>query len=220
MRTEATLRQECCWLPAGEDRGAGRGHPLRAMVRVNLFLAFAVLVLASSIPSTASSSSLTPPASRFTAHQEGLVKATYIQGFAVFMKWPSHSSLHKHSHFRVCTFGERQAAMFHEKIVTLVAQSKNVSLWHRFGEETPPECDIAMISSRDPAITESAIASLKDQPTLVIGDLDSEPKAAFAVQFKRSTDGKIEYRVNRQMLKARGLDAPARILGMASEVDQ
>jgi hypothetical protein len=218
-KPEETLRHACRWLAVSDWITDGIGHTFFGMIRASSCFAMAGLLLAVTFNCAASSSD-PPIASRFTAQQEGLVKATYIQGFAVFMKWPSHSSLHRSSHFRVCTFGDRQSAMFHEKVVTLVAQAKNVSIWHRFGDEAPPECDIAMVSSRDHAVTESAITALKDQPTLIIGDIGAEPRRSFAIQFAYGLNGKIEYRINRQVLKTRGLEAPARILSMASEVDQ
>jgi hypothetical protein len=152
--------------------------------------------------------------------KEGVVKAKFLQGFAVFAQWPKNAAFLKQPHFLVCTFGERQAAFFHEKLVATVFQSKPVKLWHRVGDEPVPECDIALINSNAEQ-TEMHLAALKDQPTLVIGDIGAEPKDAFALQFVRVGTGTaeqpIEFRAQSAVARARKIELPPNLLKLARE---
>ncbi len=154
-----------------------------------------------------------------TKQQEGLVKAAYLTGFAIFSSWPANAAFQNNTHFQICTFGERPSAMFSEKLAGQVFQGKPIKMWHRVGVEELPACDITYITTMSIEQTNNIIALLGHQPTLIVGDLHAEPKSAFAVQFIRSKAGKIDFRIDRNVLRNRGLEIPTKLLKLAAEVE-
>ena len=154
---------------------------------------------------------------RFDEHQ---VKAVFLFNFVQFVDWPSAAFADVQSPVVIGILGDDPFGSLLDDVVQGEHVRNREIVIHRFKrlEDVAP-CHVLVVSASENQKYERIVASLKDRPTLTVGDTEGFANRGGMVRFLNERN-RIRFQVNVGAVKAAGLTISSTLLRSASIVGE
>jgi hypothetical protein len=145
------------------------------------------------------------------------VKAAFLRNFAHYVTWPTNTAEDAHAPWRIGIlgadpFGEVLGKTFEGRI----EQARSFVIFRADTLEKLPPCDIIYIAEKDAKKRHAALAALKGQPVLTVGDAPGFLQEGGIIRFH--VGDRVEMSVNLDQARAVSLKIPCQMLEVSREV--
>lgn len=155
------------------------------------------------------------PAQSFPEHQ---VEAAFLYHFTKYIEWPPQVFASAQSTVVLGSLGPDPFRGAVEEVIEGRLVDGRALVWKRFDQ--PPragECHVLFIGSDDAARMKQALAKLRTEPILTVGDSEAFGRAGGIVWF-RVSGNKVRFAINIDAARRAGLQISSRLLGVATVV--
>jgi hypothetical protein len=147
------------------------------------------------------------------------VKAAFLRNFAHYVTWPENTFADAHSPWRICILGKEPFVQILDKTLTgRTEQGRTFEILRIETLDELPACQIVYISFDDPSRRRAALAALKDQPVLTVGDAREFLREGGMIRFQ--TGERVELSINLDRTQAASLQIQTKMLEVSHEVLQ
>jgi len=145
------------------------------------------------------------------------VEAAYLRNFAHYVTWPTNSVTTVHSPWRVGVLGADPFGNMLEKTFKgRVEQRRSFAIFRANKLEDLPPCDIIYIAEEDARKRHAALAVLKKQPVLTVGDAPGFLQEGGIIRFQ--IGNRVEMSINLDQARSVSLKIPSQMLEVSREV--
>ena len=143
------------------------------------------------------------------------IKAAFLLNFARFTEWPAEFD---DQHLDICLFRDNELS----PDMASIAQGQTVgSTPIRYQQANTAQqllaCDL--VYSASPSETRELLSTLTNQPVLTVGDGPGFIESGGDIELNLR-NGRLQFRINYAAITQRGLNQPAKLLNLATEVIQ
>jgi hypothetical protein len=147
------------------------------------------------------------------------VKAAFLRNFAHYVTWPENAFADEHSPWRICILGKDPFVQVLDKTLTgRTEQGRTFEVRHAETLDELPSCQIVYISFDDASKRRAALAALKNQPVLTVGDAREFLREGGMIRFQ--TGDRVELSINLDRTQAASLQVQTKMLEVSHEVLQ
>ncbi|MDO8991067.1 MAG: YfiR family protein [Sideroxyarcus sp.] len=145
------------------------------------------------------------------------VEAAFLRNFARYVTWPDHAFADEHSSWNVCILGNDQFDGVLEKtLYGRTEQGRSFKIFHAAELERLPSCHIVFVGFKDSAKRRAALAGLKMQPVLTVGDAPEFLREGGIIRFRVGEH--VEMSINLDQARSASLAIPTKMLEVSHEV--
>jgi len=145
------------------------------------------------------------------------VKAAYLRNFAHYMTWPANSFASTNSPWRIGVLGDDPFGDVLEKTFKdRTEQDRPFVVFRAKTLDQLPPCQIVFIAENDATKRRAALAALKDQPVLTVGDAPEFLREGGIIRFQVAD--RVEMSVNLDQARAVSLKIHAQMMECSREV--
>jgi hypothetical protein len=159
----------------------------------------------------------------FSASQEAAadtrlrVEAAFLRNFARYVTWPGTAFADARANWHVCILGRDPFGDILEK--TFQGRTEQGRAFEVFRAETPeslPACQMAYIAYHDTVRRRAALAAMKDQPVLTVGEAREFLSEGGMIRFQ--VGERVEMGINLDRTRSASLVVQTKMLEVSSEV--
>jgi hypothetical protein len=145
------------------------------------------------------------------------VKAAFLRNFAHYVTWPTNTVRNVHSPWRIGVLGVDPFGDVLEKTFEgRIEQGRSFAVFRAERLEELPPCDIIYIAEKDANKRHAALAAMKGQPVLTVGDTPGFLQEGGIIYFQIGR--RVEMSVNLDQARAVSLKIPSQVLEVSREV--
>ena len=149
------------------------------------------------------------------ARSESEIKAFYLYNFIKFITWPSEPS---DADINICIAGDNPFSSLTEKLNSLKARKRKIQLVSA-ADIALSECSVMFLSESESNFYEELLASLAGKPVLTISDIGGFIEHGGMIGFIK-VGNVVRFEINLKSARAAGLEMSAKLLELASRVEQ
>ena len=145
------------------------------------------------------------------------VMAAFLRNFAHYVTWPTNIAEDVHAPWRIGVLGTDPFGDVLEKTFGgRVEQARSFAIFRAGTLEELPTCDIIYIAEKDAQKRHAALAALKNQPVLTVGDASEFLQEGGIIRFR--IGNRVEMSINLDQARAVSLKIPSQVLEVSREV--
>lgn len=155
------------------------------------------------------------PDEAFPEHQ---VKAAFFYNFTKYVEWPPQFFASAQSSIVLGFLGADPFRGTLEEVIKDRLVNGRALVWKKFDQ--PPrggECHVLYIGSNEEARVKQALAKIRTEPILTVGDSEAFGRAGGIVWF-RVSENRVRFVINIDAARRAGLQISSRLLGVATVV--
>jgi hypothetical protein len=157
------------------------------------------------------------PAGEEPAEHPYRVKAAFLRNFARYVAWPGMAFADVRAPWRVCVLGNEPFGDVLEKTLQGRAeQGRTFEVVHTETVDGLPACQIVYIAYREATRRRAALAALRDQPALTVGEAREFLSEGGMIRFQ--VGDRVEIAINLDRTRAASLMVQTKMLEVSSEV--
>jgi hypothetical protein len=145
------------------------------------------------------------------------VKAAFLRNFARYVTWPTSAFADTRAPWHICVLGRDP---FGEVLdATLQGRTEQGRGFEAYRADTLaglPACQIVYVAYRDTARRRAALAALKDQPILTVGEAGEFLAEGGMIRFQ--VGDRVEMGINLDQTRSASLSVQTKMLEVSSEV--
>lgn len=149
---------------------------------------------------------------------ENQVKAAFLYHFTKYIEWPPQVFASAHSGIVLGHLASDPFRGAVEEVIEGRLVDGRALVWKKFDQ--PPrggECHVLYIGSDDESRMKQALAKLRAEPILTVGDSEAFGRAGGIVWF-RVSGNRVRFAINLDAARRAGLQISSRLLGVATVV--
>ena len=147
------------------------------------------------------------------------LKAVLIFNFTQFVEWPPTAFARDDAPFVIGVLGRDPFGRALDDVVrTETCGNRRIEVVRFTSAEAIRDCHILFISETESANLARILAVLGRRPILTVGDFEGFSLRGGMMRFKKSPEGKIQLRINLDVVKAANLVVSAKLLRIAEIV--
>ena len=145
------------------------------------------------------------------------LEAAFLRNFARYVTWPSAAFTNDRAPWRVCVLGGDHLDDTLEKTLqSRVEQGRSFTVVRAASAGQLPGCQIAYIGHRHPAARQAALAELRGQPVLTVGDAPDFLNEGGIIRLRPGE--RLEMSINLDQARAASLTIPTKMLEVSRDV--
>jgi hypothetical protein len=157
------------------------------------------------------------PASEASTENPNRVKAAFLRNFARYVAWPGSVFADSRAPWHICVLGNDAFGDVLEKTLQgRTEQGRPFEVVRAESPESLPACQIAYIAYREAPRRRAALAALKDQPALTVGEAREFLSEGGMIRFQ--VGERVEIAINLDRTRAASLAVQTKMLEVSSEV--
>jgi hypothetical protein len=145
------------------------------------------------------------------------LEAAFLRNFARYVTWPSAAFASDRAPWRVCVLGgEHLDDTLERTLQSRVEQGRSFTVIRAATAGQLPGCQIAYIGHRHPAARQAALAELRGQPVLTVGDAPEFLNEGGIIRLRPGE--RLEMSINLDQARAASLTIPTKLLEISRDV--
>jgi hypothetical protein len=145
------------------------------------------------------------------------LESAFLRNFARYVTWPSAAFPNDRAPWRVCVLGGAHLDETLEKTLqSRTEQGRPFAVIRAASVEQLPACQIVYIGYRNPATRHAALAELKGQPVLTVGDAPEFLDEGGIIRLRPGE--RMEMSINLDRARAASLTIPTKMLEISRDV--
>ncbi|WP_284619403.1 YfiR family protein [Aquabacterium humicola] len=145
------------------------------------------------------------------------LESAFLRNFARYVTWPSAAFASERAPWRVCVLGAEHLDDTLEKTLqSRTEQGRSFAVIRGVAAQQLPTCQIAYIGYRNAATRSAALAELKRQPVLTVGDAPEFLNEGGIIRLRPGE--RLEMSINLDQARAASLTIPTKMLEVSRDV--